>query len=128
MKLTGGLEAILADVELPAGNISQIRLILGENNSLTINGQTQNLTIPSGSQSGLKLNVNIELVEGITYKILLDFEAAKSVVEAGNSGIYNLKPVIRVSKRLEKSPKPLLILVQEGLICVEVMPVCAWLT
>ena len=36
LTLTGGLEAILADVELPAGRVSQIRLILGDNNVLTI--------------------------------------------------------------------------------------------
>ena len=32
---------------------------------------------------------------GITYKLIVDFDAAKSVVKAGNSGKYNLKPVIR---------------------------------
>lgn len=97
LELTGGLEAILADVQLPAGNLSQIRLILGEGNTLGLNGDEIDLTVPSGSQSGLKLNVNMELEAGITYKLLLDFDAARSVVEAGNSGRFNLKPVIRTS-------------------------------
>ena len=52
------------------------------------------LTTPSAQHSGLKLNVHAELTEGITYKILLDFDAARSVVKTG-SGAYNLKPVIR---------------------------------
>ena len=52
------------------------------------------LTTPSAQHSGLKLNVHAELTEGITYKILLDFDAARSIVKTG-SGAYNLKPVIR---------------------------------
>jgi hypothetical protein len=43
----------------------------------------------------LKLNLHAILTEGIIYTIMLDFDAARSVVSAGNSGGYNLKPVIR---------------------------------
>lgn len=32
--------------------------------------------------------------------LLLDFDAGRSVVQAGNSGNYNLKPVIRATLRL----------------------------
>lgn len=95
LKLTGGLDTLLASEELPAGRISQIRLLLGENNSVKTNGQVYPLKTPSAQQSGLKLKVNATLTEGITYTILLDFDAARSVVSAGNSGGYNLKPVIR---------------------------------
>ncbi len=103
LELTAGLEAILADVELPAGRLSQIRLILGDQNELFIETEDpaapdmQELTVPSGSQSGLKLNVNLDLEEGITYKVLLDFDASKSIVSTGNAGKYNLKPVIKTS-------------------------------
>lgn len=96
LDLTNGVEAQLANVEVPAGRLNQIRLILGPNNSIVINGQTIDLTTPSAQQSGLKLNVNADLLEGIDYKLLLDFDAARSIVEAGNSGKYNLKPTIRV--------------------------------
>jgi hypothetical protein len=97
LKLTNGIDTLLCNCGLPAGRVSQIRLILGDNNSLKIDGQTQALPLstPSAQQSGLKLNVNADLVEGITYKVLLDFDAARSVVKAGTSGKYNLKPVIR---------------------------------
>ena len=74
--------------------MSQIRLILGDNNSIKIDGNEIDLTAPSAQHSGLKLNVHAELTEGITYKILLDFDAARSIVKTGN-GKYNLKPVIR---------------------------------
>ena len=42
----------------------------------------------------MKIQVNETLLDGITYSILLDFDAAKSVVATG-SGKFNLKPVIR---------------------------------
>jgi hypothetical protein len=95
LELTNGLSVVLADVELPAGFISQIRLILGENNTLKMNDQVTDLTTPSSQQSGLKLQLNATLTEGITYEVLLDFDAALSVVTSGNSGKFNLKPVIR---------------------------------
>ncbi len=95
LKLTNGLDTLLASDELPAGKIAQIRLVLGEKNTLQVKGQTVALKTPSAQQSGLKLNVNTTLTEGITYTILLDFDASRSIVKAGNSGNYNLKPVIR---------------------------------
>ena len=94
LTLTNGIDTLLASAELPAGRVSQIRLILGDNNSVRIDGQELELTTPSAQQSGLKLNVHADLMEGITYKILLDFDAARSIVRTGN-GAYNLKPVIR---------------------------------
>ena len=94
LEFTNGIDTLLATAVLPAGRISQIRLILGDDNALKIDGQEKGLTTPSAQHSGLKLNVHAELTEGITYKILLDFDAARSIVKTG-SGAYNLKPVIR---------------------------------
>ena len=42
----------------------------------------------------MKINLHADLTEGITYTILLDFDAARSIVVTGN-GAYSLKPVIR---------------------------------
>lgn len=95
LKLTNGEEAFLGEVELPEGQLGQVRLVLGNANTLTIDGVETELTVPSGSQSGLKLNVQTEITGGVTYKLILDFDVDKSVVKAGNSGKYNLKPVIR---------------------------------
>ena len=53
------------------------------------------LTVPSGAETGLKLNVNARINAGVTYKLLIDFDAGRSVVKAGASGSYNLKPVLR---------------------------------
>lgn len=95
LELTNGIDALLASEELPAGRVSQIRLILGENNSLVEDGETIPLKTPSAQQSGLKLKINTTLEADLKYVIMLDFDAARSIVKAGNSGNYNLKPVIR---------------------------------
>ncbi len=96
LELTNGLDTVLADAQIPAGTLAQIRLVLGDNNSLLMNDQIIPMSTPSGQQSGLKLNIHATLEPGITYEILMDFDAARSVVKAGNSENYNLKPVIRV--------------------------------
>lgn len=95
LDLTDGRETVLTSSEYPAGRINQIRLVLGEENSVVIDDDTLDLTTPSAQQSGLKLLHNATLTGGITYAILLDFDAAKSVVKTGNDD-YILKPVIKV--------------------------------
>jgi hypothetical protein len=94
LELTNGMDTLIAAIELPAGKISQVRLLLGQNNSVKIDGKVLPMATPSAQQSGLKLNVHADLLEGITYKMLLDFDAARSVVNTG-AGTFNLKPVIR---------------------------------
>lgn len=91
-----GADTILAGVDLPAGTLSQIRLVLGDKSYLILNDGTETpLTTPSAQESGLKLNLHAELKPGIPYALVLDFDAARSIVKAGNSGKYLLKPVIR---------------------------------
>lgn len=98
LDLSNGRQLLLASADLPAGDITQIRLKLGNKNTLVLkDGRTVALTTPSGQTSGLKLQINQELKADVTYEILLDFDAAKSVVPRGNTGQYNLKPVIRTN-------------------------------
>ncbi|WP_299758753.1 DUF4382 domain-containing protein [uncultured Pontibacter sp.] len=95
LDFANGRDTLLASAELPVGRISQIRLILGDNNTVKLkNGSVVNLKTPSGQTSGVKLQLNADLQDDVTYMVLLDFDAAKSVVAKGNGG-FNLKPVIR---------------------------------
>lgn len=100
LELTNGVFEMIADVELEEGTYPQIRLILSrDNNSVVADGQENSLTIPSGSETGVKLNVNAEINEAIVYTLLLDFDAMRSVVQTGQaeSPGYILKPVIRAT-------------------------------
>lgn len=96
LDLVNGKDTLLVDQTIPTGRISQIRLILEETGNYIYKDATRfDLQTPSAQQSGLKLNLQQELVQGITYTVKLDFDVAKSIVETGN-GTYILKPVIRL--------------------------------
>src|SRR4051812_29619923 len=97
LKLANGADTMIATGSLNVEKVQQIRLILGPNNSVTVGGTVFPLTVPSGSESGLKLQVHQTLEAGVAYYVLLDFDANQSVVESGN-GEYHLKPVIRTTE------------------------------
>ncbi len=96
LEFTNGMETLLSTFELPAGKVSQLRLILGENNSIVVNGISSALPleVPSGSESGLKFNIHADLIAGVEYKLWIDFDCLRSVVVNG-AGDYILKPVLR---------------------------------
>jgi hypothetical protein len=96
LKLVNDRDTILANAEISSGRLHQIRLVLGTENYVKIEGTSQliKLETPSAQQSGLKLNVQMDIQDGILYKITLDFDAARSIVKTGNNK-YMLKPVIR---------------------------------
>jgi len=89
-----GIDTVLASSDLPAGTLSQMRLTLGNNNSVVLDGQSFPLKTPSAQQSGLKFNIHATLTSGILYKLWIDFNAGSSIVTTGNGG-FILKPVIR---------------------------------
>ncbi|SDB60187.1 protein of unknown function [Flavobacteriaceae bacterium MAR_2010_188] len=98
LDLTGGIDRLLVDdYELPSGNLEEIRLVLGDNNKVVIDGVVRPLMTPSAQQSGLKIKVDEMLEPNYSYTFILDFDVDKSIVMAGNSGNINLKPVIRAS-------------------------------
>ena len=113
LDLINGRVEQLGIVDLEPGIYTQIRLYLGldpddESNLLgephpfanyvvdEDDDEIHQLKVPSGYQSGIKLVSDFEVVAGSTLNLFLDFDAAASVVTAGNSGRYLLKPVIKV--------------------------------
>ena len=95
LELQDGAEVLLADVAFPEGPITQLRLMIGNQNTVVIGGDVLPLTVPSGSQSGVKINLDGQIISGEEMSILLDFDAKKSVRAAGKSNKYNLKPTIK---------------------------------
>jgi hypothetical protein len=96
LKLRNDDDTLLADAEIPSGRIHQLRLVLGTGNTVKVEGVSEfiSLETPSAQQSGLKLNIQQDVTGGVLYKIILDFDAARSIVKTGNNR-YMLKPVIR---------------------------------
>jgi hypothetical protein len=100
LRLVNDKDTILGQTDLDSGRVEQIRLILGPNNYVKVNGQTYPLETPSAQQSGLKINLHQTVSAGLLYKLLLDFDAARSIVKTGNDK-YMLKPVIRASMQAQ---------------------------
>lgn len=107
--LTNGVLAELGQTPLPVGKYTQLRLVLADNagatplaNSVVLSSDKSELALktPSGQQSGLKTNINIDIAANQMADFVLDFDACKSIVLAGSSGQYLLKPVVSVIPRL----------------------------
>ena len=94
--LQNGVDTLLAQVTIPTTTVKEIRFVLGSNNSIKINNVVYPLTIPSGSESGLKIKVNKQLNAGLD-SLLIDFDAALSIHQNG-TGDYELKPVLKIKE------------------------------
>src|SRR5690606_12276221 len=101
----------LGQTSVPAGSYSKLRLVLEANSGASANrnwvvlssapGVKVPLKTPSGQTSGLKINVGLDVQPNGLTDVVLDFDACKSVVMAGSSGQYLLKPVLRALQRVE---------------------------
>jgi Domain of unknown function (DUF4382)/Carboxypeptidase regulatory-like domain len=108
--LTNGVLEELGSLPLAVGSYSQARLVLGSNGATgaaslanavqPTTGAVAALATPNAQQSGLELKTHFEIAAGQTADLLLDFDACKSVAKAGNSGNYELKPVVSVVPRV----------------------------
>ena len=94
LQLTNGIDTTISSTTIPRGTIKQIRLILGDSNRVVSSGISYPLTIPSGSQSGLKVMLHKEVAATLD-SLVIDFDAALSV-RRENDGSYKLRPVLQV--------------------------------
>ena len=108
VSLQNGVLAQLGQTPLPEGKYTQMRLLLADNASasagqpipnsvIPTGGSESALTTPSAQQTGLKLNVDIDVAADKLADFVIDFNVCKSIVAAGASGKYLLKPVLAVT-------------------------------
>lgn len=101
LELQNNVTAVLTDpTDIPAGSVTQMRLILGSNNSVMVDSTIFSLSTPSAQNTGLKFNLGTTFIDNESYEVLIDFDAAASIVIEGN-GSYSLKPVIKVEEVIE---------------------------
>jgi hypothetical protein len=82
---------------VPAGTYKQIRLILDSNTNITLSdGSTHPLSVPSGEQTGIKIDGVFSIPAGKLYTLDIDLDPAKSVHYTQGNG-YMLKPVISIT-------------------------------
>ena len=96
LRLLNGVFATLGELELETGKYTQIRIIV-ESAGLVVDGTPQNLTIPSGAETGIKLVGGFTIEPDQVTELTLDFDVAKSLHESPpGSGDFVLRPTIRV--------------------------------
>ena len=115
LQLRNGVTLPMDSLQLPAGTeVSQIRLVLSADNNYIIKSTGEadercDLKTPSEQQTGIKLVIHktIEVAGGYSYKIVVDFDAEKSIVLTGNGGCL-LKPVLKLKSatRVANTPPP----------------------
>jgi len=93
LTLQNNVQAVLATGTVPTGMAKKIRLILGTNNTIVDSTGSHPLTIPSGSESGLKIDIDKKLSSTFE-NVVIDFDAALSVTN--ENGEYKLHPVLKV--------------------------------
>lgn len=94
LQLQNGVDTLIAKGTFPENTVHQLRLVLGNDNNIVVNGETYPLTVPSGSQSGLKIKVHKKLNKTLE-DLVVDFDAGLSVHQEG-TGDYKLRPVLRM--------------------------------
>jgi hypothetical protein len=93
LDLQNGTTMLIADGEVPAGTLKEVRFILGDGNYMVVNGTRHDLATPSAEESGLKIKIDKHLGETLN-TFTLDFDAALSIKE--ENGGYKLMPVIKL--------------------------------
>jgi hypothetical protein len=112
LELVNGVREQLGITELETAHYTQMRLIIGKSPDDTINLLSERhpyanyiidnadtyyeLKIPSGYQTGIKIVHGFDITENETTELILDFDASRSIVKAGNSGQWLLKPTVKV--------------------------------
>ena len=101
LELTNGITQLIATTDLDPGYYDMIRLHVVDASVELNDGTVFDLKVPSGSTSGIKIKIKpaIQLTEGQTSDVLLDFDVNRSFVVKGKIGKhingFNFKPVIR---------------------------------
>jgi hypothetical protein len=119
LELVNGVIEQLGTATFETGQYTQVRLIVGKKADAELNILSENhpfanyivdntntyheLKMPSGYQTGIKLVHAFEITEGLTTELVLDFDADQSVVIAGSSGNWLLKPTIKVIDTIENA-------------------------
>ncbi|AZR74426.1 hypothetical protein BBF96_14135 [Anoxybacter fermentans] len=102
-------EDLLGQESLPVGTYTQIRLIVAANEELNgqgnysgpnagksyivlKDGTKKDIFIPSGTQTGLKINHTFTIEEGVITQLVLDTDVREMLHSAGKSGKIILRP------------------------------------
>ncbi len=110
IKLQGGVtSALTQESAVPAGNYDWMRLKVlatknsqGESYIKLLTGQQYPLWIPSGAETGLKLNRPFTVAQGSITRLVIDFDLRKSITAPpGQDPNYIMRPTLRLLDQLQ---------------------------
>jgi len=87
------LTLMIAQDVVPLGMLKEIRFILGDGNTVVVNGVSYPLQLPNGVSPALMIQIGKKLNE-VFNGFVLDFDASQSIVT--ENGEYRLEPVVRL--------------------------------
>jgi hypothetical protein len=94
---TGLVSKMLSSAPAPAGPVTQVRLVLDDDPTLTVDGVALPVSCPSCTETGIKIVTHgaLEVPEGGTLFLTLDFDQDASLHTDGHGG-YILQPTVRL--------------------------------
>ncbi len=95
LKFQNGINALIVNGARLSGVVSQIRLVLGNNNTVMVNNIVYKLSLPKGWQTDMVIG-NYKIDEYTSLGVFLHFDADKSVVQSG-ANMYDFIPIIKTS-------------------------------
>ena len=98
LELVNGATAAFVDTTLDPGHYTQMRLVVSDTNEVVVDGEPHFLLVPSGAQSGVKLNLNFTIEEDELVEIMVDFDASKSITWTPKK--YLLRPAFKAFKKV----------------------------
>tara|TARA_R110000868_G_scaffold410193_1_gene697554 strand:+ start:8585 stop:9169 length:585 start_codon:yes stop_codon:yes gene_type:complete len=88
---------LVSDLKIPTGEIYEIKLVLGINNTIVLNGETLPLVMNSEQAKGLIIRLDKTLKADTTYSFLLNFDVKQSIIETYIENRIILSPVLNTS-------------------------------
>jgi hypothetical protein len=104
VQLQHGNTAIMTSLELAPGTYHEVRIIVESATVTLTDGRSFSLQAPSGSSSGIKVKLKepLEIVTGLSERLILDFDLAasfspipNSAKHVGDINTFRFHPVVR---------------------------------
>ncbi|HEX6915047.1 MAG TPA: DUF4382 domain-containing protein [Chitinophagaceae bacterium] len=94
LDLQNGVTTTIAEGTVDGNILREVKLVLGTRNSIKIGNEVYPLTIPGGSEKGLRIKTGRTLRQGRD-SVTIDFDAGLSVHKQ-EDGTYMLEPVLKL--------------------------------
>ena len=95
LTLDSSHQAFLGKIKLSEGDITDLQLTIGNQNTVTVGGISYPLVLDASDLDKLKVKIGQHVNGSSFYKLTIDFKASESI--DGNGGIYKLKASLKIS-------------------------------